>query len=137
MHTDNNTLRTLPFGVNDKQSGKRLTAAAHAVNVVWNPCNGAQIQVLTHNKKWSRGAELERLTKGAGKLIGIPAQSVQGGVGEARRAQAIHAKIANTRKIREWTCGSVHNRDVSAALNIVRHRCQALVEGSSTLIAPR
>jgi hypothetical protein len=62
MHTDNNTLRTFPFRVKDKKSGNRLTAAAHAVNLVWNHCNGAQFHALTHNNKWPGKAELERPT---------------------------------------------------------------------------
>jgi putative transposase len=75
-------LRTFRFRVKDKQSGMRLTAAAHAVNRVWNHCNGAQVHALTHNKKWPGKAELASLTKGAGKLIGIPAQTIQGVVAE-------------------------------------------------------
>jgi hypothetical protein len=47
--TENNTLRTFRFRLKGKQSAKRLTAAAHTVNVVWNHCNGAQVQALTRN----------------------------------------------------------------------------------------
>jgi hypothetical protein len=61
----------------DKTSGKRLDAAAHAVNFVWNHCNGAQRHALKCNQRWPRKGELEASTRGAGKLIGIPAQTVQ------------------------------------------------------------
>jgi hypothetical protein len=63
-----------------RNDGQRLTAAAHAVNRVWN--NGAQVYALTHNQKWPEKAEPASLTKGAGKLIGVPAQTIQGVVAE-------------------------------------------------------
>jgi putative transposase len=83
MGRENKTeLGTFRFRGKDKQSGKRLTAAAHAVNLVWNHCNGAQVHALTHNQKWPGKTKLESLTRGAGKLIGIPAQTIQGVVEE-------------------------------------------------------
>ena len=48
-----------------------------AVNFVWNYCNGAQVHALDHNTKWPGKADLEALTKGASKDLGIPAQTVQ------------------------------------------------------------
>jgi hypothetical protein len=47
VDTENKTeLRTFRFRVKDKQSGKRRTAAADAVDVVWNHCNGAQVRTI-------------------------------------------------------------------------------------------
>jgi hypothetical protein len=62
---------------------------------VWNHCNGAQVHALTHNQKWPGKAELASLTKGAGKLIGIPAQTIQGVVAEYvdRRRATRKAKL--------------------------------------------
>jgi hypothetical protein len=57
--------------------GKHLNAAARGVNMVWNHCNGAQRHALKHNTKWPTTRQLQRLTAGAGRLIGIPAQTVQ------------------------------------------------------------
>lgn len=59
-------------------SGKHLNVAARAVNVVWNHCNGAQRHALKHNTRWPTSRALQALTAGAGKLLGIPAQTVQG-----------------------------------------------------------
>jgi putative transposase len=70
-------LKTLKYRVKDKASGKKLAAAARAVNLVWNHCNGAQRHALRHNQRWPDKGKLQDLTKGAGKLIGIPAQTVQ------------------------------------------------------------
>jgi hypothetical protein len=52
-----------------------LDAAAHAVNFVWNHGNGAQRHALKHNQRWAAKSELQASTRGAGKLIGIPAQT--------------------------------------------------------------
>lgn len=70
-------LKTFRFRVKDKTSGKRLTAAARAVNFVWNHCNAAQCHALKHNAKWPTWRDLQDLTAGSGKMIGIPAQTVQ------------------------------------------------------------
>jgi hypothetical protein len=70
-------LKTFRFRVKDKTSGTRLDAVAHAVNFVWNHCNGAQRHALKHNQCWSVKGELQASTRGAGKLIGIPAQTVE------------------------------------------------------------
>lgn len=70
-------LRTFRFRVKDRTSGKKLDAAARAVNFVWNHCNAAQLHALKHNQKWPSKAQLQGSTKGAGKEIGIPAQTIQ------------------------------------------------------------
>jgi len=64
-------------------SGKHLDAAARAVNIVWNHCNGAQRHALKHkmrwhNMRWPNAGTLQELTAGAGRLIAIPAQTVRG-----------------------------------------------------------
>ena len=71
-------LKTLRYRVKDRVARKHLSAAARAVNLVWNHCNGAQRHALKHNTKWPTEGQLKRLTAGAGKLIGIPAQTIQG-----------------------------------------------------------
>src|SRR5215475_14827626 len=70
-------VKTLRYRVKDGVSGRHLNAAARAVNMVWNHCNGAQRHALKHNTKWPTTGQLQRLTAGAGRLIGIPAQTVQ------------------------------------------------------------
>ncbi len=68
--------QNLPLPRQGQTSGKRLDAAAHAVNLVWNHCNGAR-HALKHNQRWPGKGETQASTRGAGKLIGIPAQTVQ------------------------------------------------------------
>jgi len=71
-------VKTLRYRVKDRVSGKRLDAAARAVNIVWNHCNGAQRHALKHNMRWPNEGALKALTAGSGKLLGIPAQTIQG-----------------------------------------------------------
>ena len=70
-------LKTCRFRVRDKTSGKTLEAAARAVNTVWNHCNGAQRHALKQHQRWPGKARLQNATAGSGKLLGIPAQTVQ------------------------------------------------------------
>jgi putative transposase len=72
-----NEVKTMRYRVKDRVSCKHLDAAARAVNMVWNHCNGAQRHALKHNMRWPTSSALQALTAGAGKLIGIPAQTVQ------------------------------------------------------------
>jgi len=88
-------LRTLKYRVKDRTSGKKLDAAARAVNFVWNHCNGAQRHALKHNQRWPGYRSLHDLTTGAGKMLGIPAQTVQSVCREYsdRRRAARKAKL--------------------------------------------
>lgn len=71
-------LKTLKYRVKDRTSAKRLDAAARAVNFVWNHCNAMQRHALRHNQKWPSAPGFQSSTRGSGKLLGIPAQTVQG-----------------------------------------------------------
>lgn len=88
-------LRTFRFRVKDRTSGKKLVAAARAVNFVWNHCNAMQMHALKHNQKWPGKAQFQGSTKGASKDIGIPAQTVQEVCDEyaVRRFNARKAKL--------------------------------------------
>jgi transposase len=71
-------LKTFRFRVKDSASGKHLSAAARAVNHVWNHCNAMQIHALDRNQRWPNAAAFQASTKGASKGLMIPAQTVQG-----------------------------------------------------------
>jgi putative transposase len=71
-------VKTLGYRVKDRGSGKHLDAAARPVNMVWNHCNGAQRHALKHNTRWPNVAALQSLTAGSSRMLGIPAQTVQG-----------------------------------------------------------
>jgi len=69
--------KALRFRVKDSTTGKHLVRLGNAVNTIWNFCNGAQIYALKHNKKWPDKIDLQLLTKGSSKLLGLSSQTVQ------------------------------------------------------------
>ena len=71
-------VKTFRYRVKDRVSGKHLNAAARAVNMVWNHCNGAQRHALKHNMRWPTVSALQGLTASASRMLAIPAQTVQG-----------------------------------------------------------
>ena len=71
-------VKTFRYRVKDGTSGRHLDQAARAVNMVWNHCNGAQRHALKHNTRWPTRQALQASTAGSSKLLGIPAQSIQG-----------------------------------------------------------
>lgn len=70
-------MKTLKYRVKGKSTGNALAKAARAVNLVWNHCNAMQRHALKHNQRWPTAATFQSSTKGAGKEIGLPAQTVQ------------------------------------------------------------
>lgn len=53
-----------------------LNAQAKAVNLVWNFCNDTQKFALKHRKKWPSGFDLNMLTVGSSKELGIHSGTV-------------------------------------------------------------
>jgi len=53
-----------------------LNAQARAVNFVWNYCNDTQKHALKWGKKWPSGFDLNMLTTGSGKLLGLHSGTV-------------------------------------------------------------
>jgi putative transposase len=88
-------LKTFRYRVKDRTSGKRLDAASRAVNFVWNHCNNMQLHALRHNQRWPNSAAFQASTKGAGRGLGLPAQTVQEVCEEylLRRKSARKAKL--------------------------------------------
>jgi putative transposase len=74
---DQKVLKTFSYRVKDATSGKRLTALANAVNTVWNYANEISARSAERGKIWATKKQLRDLTKGSGKLLGLPSQVVQ------------------------------------------------------------
>lgn len=53
-----------------------LNKQARAVNVVWNFCNDAQKHALKWSKKWPSGFDLNRLTSGSSRELGLHADTI-------------------------------------------------------------
>src|SRR6202023_3136760 len=53
-----------------------LNSQARACNFVWNFCNDTQQQALKWNKRWPSGFDLNRLTTGSSKELGLHAGTI-------------------------------------------------------------
>lgn len=53
-----------------------LNAQARAVSFVWNYCNDRQKDAIKWNKKWLSGFDLNYLTAGSSKELGIPSSTI-------------------------------------------------------------
>ena len=74
---------TYKYRLKDRSAKKLLRRHAFAVNQVWNYCNGVQKDLEDRyrsgapKRKWPSHYDLQALTKGTSKDLGIHAQSVQ------------------------------------------------------------
>ena len=75
--TDQLVLKAFSFRVKDATSSKRLTALANAVNTVWNYVNEISARSADRGTLWATKKQFRDLTKGSGKLLGLPSQVVQ------------------------------------------------------------
>lgn len=66
---------TYKYRVKDKHASE-LNTKARAVNFVWNFCNNTQKHALKWGKKWPSGYDLEKLTAGSSKELGIPSEVI-------------------------------------------------------------
>lgn len=70
-------LKTFSFRIKDVTSGKALEAFARSVNFVWNFCNESQHNAVRHRKRWLTGFDLNYLTAGCAKDLGLHSQTIQ------------------------------------------------------------
>lgn len=68
-------VRTHKYRVKDKHAAQ-LNAAARKVNFIWNFCNETQKHALKWGKKWPSGYDLEKLTTGSSRELGIHADII-------------------------------------------------------------
>ena len=88
--------KTIKIRIKDSTSARRLKKMADAVNYVWNFCNETSLYSIRYNSEWLSGFDLQKLTKGAGKELGINSTTVQ----EVCSEYALRRKKAKKRKLR-------------------------------------
>jgi putative transposase len=88
--------KTIKIRIKDSTSAKHLKKMANAVNYVWNFCNETSLYAIRYNSEWLSGFDLQKLTKGAGKDLGINSTTVQ----EVCSEYALRRKKAKKRKLR-------------------------------------
>jgi len=86
-------IKTFSFRIKDSTCAKHLEAMARATNSVWNFCNETQRAAIKWGKKWPTGFDLNNLTAGSSRELGLHSQTVQA-IGEeyARRREQHHKR---------------------------------------------
>ena len=70
-------IRTYRYRIKDSSCIAELTALARSCNFVWNFCNESQEHALRWNQRWPTGFDLNKLTAGCSKELGLHSQTVQ------------------------------------------------------------
>lgn len=70
-------VKSFRYRIKDATDGAKLDKLARAVNFVWNFCNETQEHALRWNQRWPTGFDLNKLTTGSGKELGLHSQTVQ------------------------------------------------------------
>lgn len=79
-----------------KKNTRHLERMAGSVNFVWNYCNEASYEYVVKRNKWLSGYDLQGLTKGCSKELGIMGQTIQAVCHEfaCRRSQFKKLKLS-------------------------------------------
>ncbi len=72
-----NMICTYRYRVKDSSAAPQLNSLARACNVVWNFCNESQEHALRWNQRWPTAFDLNKLTTGSSKELGLHSQTVQ------------------------------------------------------------
>ena len=70
-------IRTYRYRIKDSSAAPQLNKLARSCNFVWNFCNESQEHALRWNQRWPTGFDLNKLTAGCSKELGLHSQTVQ------------------------------------------------------------
>lgn len=70
-------IRTYRYRIKDSSAAPKLNELAGSCNIVWNFCNESQEHALRWNQRWPTGFDLQKLTTGSSKELGLHSQTVQ------------------------------------------------------------
>ena len=68
---------TYKYRIKDSTHRKHLTRMGWAANRVWNYCNEVSMFALRRDKRWLSAYDLNKLTAGCSKALGLHAQTIQ------------------------------------------------------------
>ena len=69
--------KTIKIRIRDATVKRQLQRMARAVNFVWNYCNEISYYAIKNRGEWLSGFDLQKLTTGSGKELGINSTTVQ------------------------------------------------------------
>lgn len=70
-------ITTLKYRVKDSNSRKKLQEMKYSVDFVWNCCNEISKEYTVKRNKWLSGFDLQKLTNGCAKELGLNSVTVQ------------------------------------------------------------
>lgn len=88
---------TYRFRIKDSTSKKQLDLWSNAVNYVWNYCKDTSTKAWRRNRRCLSGYDLNYLTSGSSKELGLPAQTIQAIGEQFARSAKQHHKIPRWR----------------------------------------
>ena len=98
-------LTTLQYRIKDQATGKHLVAMGYSCNYVWNFCNQANIERWSKFRKTFSAFDLNKLTAGCGKELGLHSQSVQAVCEEYAKAAKQFKKVKLNWRSRKRSLG--------------------------------
>lgn len=98
-------LTTLRFRIKDETSGKHLVQMGYSVNYIFNYCNEVNQERWNKFRKTFTAFDLNSLTSGCAKDLGLHSQSVQAVCEEFSRACKQHKKIRLSWRSRKKSLG--------------------------------
>ena len=69
--------KTIKIRIKDSSACKALGKMARGINMVWNYCNETSFSAIRNNSEWLSYQDLQKLTKGSNKELGLNSASVQ------------------------------------------------------------
>ena len=72
-----------------------LNKQSHAVNYVWNFCNDTQKHALKWSKKWPTGFDLNGLTSGSSKELGVHSGTINATCEQYAQSRSQHRLLPN------------------------------------------
>jgi putative transposase len=70
-------IKAFRYRIKDSVCARSLERMARSVNTVWNFCNDTQQHAVRWNQRWPSGFDLNKLTTGSSRELGLHSQTVQ------------------------------------------------------------
>jgi putative transposase len=117
---------TLRFRIKDSSCSGHLQKMAWSVNDVWNYCNEVNQERWKKFRKTFSGFDLNKLTAGCSKELGIDAQSIQAVCDEYDKSRRQHKKIRLSWRSRKSSLGWVPFKSACVKIDgdTIRYRGQ-------------
>ena len=98
-------LTTLQYRIKGQTTGKHLVAMGYSVNFVWNFCNQSNVERWAKFRKTFSAFDLNKLTAGCGKDLGLHSQTVQAVCEEYAKAGKQFKKVKLSWRSRKRSLG--------------------------------